>query len=72
MHLIGNQTLFWKDEGSLLDYYGGLVQAHAPEMVQISKYLAADAYFAKKPFVEAVSAVNMFLVTRLRKDSRMQ
>ncbi len=72
MHLIGNQTLFWKEEGSLLDYYAGLVQAHAPEMVQISKYLAADAYFAKKPFVEAVSAANMFLVTRLRKDSRMQ
>ena len=72
MHLIGNQTLFWKEQGSLLDYYGVLIQAHAPEMLAISKYLAADAYFAKRPFVEAVTQANMFLVTRLRKDAKMK
>ncbi|MGH1337833.1 MAG: hypothetical protein ACRBFS_17060 [Aureispira sp.] len=72
MHLIGNQTLFWKEEGSLLDYYGCLVQAHSTELRKISKYLVVDAYFAKKPFVEVVSGIDMFLVTRLRKDSRMQ
>lgn len=72
MHFIGNQSLFWEEQGSLIDYYGSLIQAHAPEMRSISKYLVADAYFAKRPFVEAVSEADLFLVTRLRKDAKMQ
>lgn len=72
MHLIGHQTLFWEEQGSLLDYYSVLIQAYALEMRTISKYLVADAYFAKKTFVDAVSQVNMFLITRLRKDAKMK
>jgi len=72
MHFIGNQTLFWEEQGSLIDYYGALIQAHAPEMRLMSKYLVADAYFAKRPFVEAVYKADMFLVTRLRKDAKMR
>ena len=72
MHFVGNQTLFWEEQGSLLDYYGALIEAHAPEMQSISQYLVADAYFAKRPFVEAVTKANMFLVTRLRKDAKMK
>ncbi len=54
-YLIGNQTLYWKEQGGLLKYYAAVIQAHTPVMVKLSKYLVVDAYFAKKGFIDAVT-----------------
>ncbi|MFK7978848.1 MAG: transposase [Saprospiraceae bacterium] len=69
MHLIANQTLGDKEYPSLLIYYAALVSFHAENLKKVSKYLAADAYFSKKPFVDEVCATGLELISRLRDDA---
>lgn len=69
MHLIANQTLCDKEYSSLLVYYAALVSFHAENLLKVSKYLAADAYFSKKPFVDEVCATGLELISRLRDDA---
>ncbi|MDP2339308.1 MAG: transposase [Bacteroidota bacterium] len=54
---------------NLLTYYASLVSENAEKFKGFSKYVLADAYFAKRPFVEAVLSVDMHLISRLRDDS---
>lgn len=69
MHLIANQTLSDGEYPSLLVYYAALVSFHAENLKKVSKYLAADAYFSKKPFVDEVCATGLELISRLRDDA---
>jgi len=54
---------------NLLTYYASLVRENAEKFKGFSNYVLADAYFAKRPFVEAVLSVDMHLISRLRDDS---
>ena len=54
---------------NLLTYYASLVRENAEKFKGFSNYVLADAYFAKKPFVEAVLSADMHLTSRLRDDS---
>jgi len=57
---------------TLLAYYGSLITKDAEEFRKISKYIVADAYFSKLPFLDAVSKAKLFLVSRLRDDSNLR
>ena len=62
-----------KSQGSdLLTHYGKLVVEHAKDWLAFSKYLLADAYFSKKPFVEHVLNAGMHIVSRLRDDADLK
>lgn len=54
---------------TLLGHYGDLVTKNAMGFKKISQYLLADAYFSKAPFLAAVLASEMHLISRLRDDS---
>lgn len=56
------------DRESLLDYYADIVEQRKEELLKVSKYLVADAYFSRNPFVRRVVDAGFFLVSRLRKN----
>ena len=58
-----------KKELNLLSYYGSLVIENTAKFKQITEYIVADAYFSKKPFVDAVIEGKLHLISRLRDDS---
>lgn len=54
---------------NLLTYYASLVTENAEKFKEFSYYIIADAYFSKKPFVDAMLSVRLHLISRLRDDS---
>lgn len=54
---------------NLLSYYANLVVENAEKFKEFTDYMVADAYFSKKPFVDAVLLAGMHLISRLRDDS---
>ncbi|MCK9641472.1 MAG: transposase [Prolixibacteraceae bacterium] len=54
---------------TLLSYYASLVGENATSFKEYSHYILADAYFAKRPFVDAVLSTGMHFISRLRDDS---
>jgi len=54
---------------NLLTYYASLVTANAARFKEFSNYIVADAYFSKRPFVEAVKSGGLEFISRLRADS---
>jgi hypothetical protein len=40
--------------------------------LRLSRYVAADAYFAREPFVDTLLGEGVQLITRLRKDARLR
>ncbi len=54
---------------NLLSYYASLVTDNGQKFKEFTNYLVADAYFSKKPFVEAVLSSELHLISRLRRDS---
>ncbi|MEI6277643.1 MAG: transposase [Prolixibacteraceae bacterium] len=54
---------------TLLSYYASLVTENAASLKEYSNYVLADAYFAKRPFVDAVLSTGMHFISRLRDDS---
>lgn len=71
MHLCAYQTMELK-QTSLLSYYCDLVTQKSVQLLKTSKYLVADAYFSKKPFVDAVCKGGLDLVSRFRTDVVLQ
>jgi len=58
---------------SLMEHYVSLLQAQRGRLEQLAVgYVTADAYFAKKSFVEAVLGMKLHLVTRLRQDANLR
>ena len=58
------------DKGlNLLTYYASLVTENAEKFKEFTDYIVADAYFSKKPFVDAVLSTGLHLISRLRNDS---
>jgi len=54
---------------NLLTYYASLVIENSKKFKEFSDYLIADAYFSKKPFVDAVLLAELHFISRLRDDS---
>lgn len=54
---------------NLLSHYASLVTDYAKQFKAFSDYIVADAYFSKRPFVEAVKLTSLEFISRLRDDS---
>ena len=54
---------------NLLTYYASLVTENAKKFKEFSDYMVADAYFSKKPFVDAILLSGLHFISRLRDDS---
>lgn len=54
---------------NLLTYYASLVTENAIGFKEFSDYMVADAYFSKKPFVDAITSSGLHFLSRLRDDS---
>jgi hypothetical protein len=72
-HLEAVQTLIEdKQATSLTDWYVNVIKGRKETLCSISKYLVADAWFSKKPFVEQIIEMDMHLVSRLRDDADLK
>jgi hypothetical protein len=54
---------------NLLTYYASLVIDNAKKFKEFSDYMVADAYFSKRPFVDAVLSSGLHFISRLIDDS---
>jgi Transposase DDE domain len=61
-----------KGEENLRAYYAKLITAQAEELRTTSKYITFDAYFSKKPFVDAICAEGFVLISRMQRRSYMR
>jgi len=72
-HLEAVQTLIQdKEATSLTDWYISVLKQRIEAISSISKHLVADAWFSKKPFVDAVTDMDMHLICRLRDDADLK
>jgi hypothetical protein len=55
-----------------LDWYGNVLFERKETLAKLSSYIVADAFFAKKPFVDRVLAIEMHLIGRLRDDADLK
>jgi hypothetical protein len=70
-HLEAVQTLN-TEEQTLTDWYAGVISDRKETLMGISKYLVADAWFSKKPFVDQIVSLEMHLISRLRDDADLK
>lgn len=68
-HLEAVQTLNVANHESLLTYYASILVDRKDELLAISKYIVADAYFSKAPFVSCLNKNGFEVVSRLRDDA---
>ncbi len=61
-----------EQDDNLLNWYGKILTDRKDTLVKLSRYLVADAYFSKKPFVEAILSMDMHLISRLRDDADLK
>jgi hypothetical protein len=61
-----------KGEENLRAYYARLITNQAEELLKTSKYITFDAYFSKKPFVDAICASGLVLISRMQRRSYMR
>jgi hypothetical protein len=71
-HLEAIQTVGRDSEESLLDYYASVPELRSQALLRISKYLVADAYFSRNPFIGRVREAGFHLISRLRKDAHLR
>jgi len=73
-HLEAVQTLPDKenDQENLCSWYARILKERKETLLQISTLLVCDAWFSKKPFVDAVLEMDMHLVSRLRDDADLR
>jgi hypothetical protein len=65
-----NAETLKKESKNLLIHYAELIIKRKDELSKLSKYLAVDAYFSKKVYVDKILAETFFeIVSRLRGDS---
>ncbi len=57
---------------SLLDWYSYVIEKRKDSLLEISNIIVADAYFAKRPFVEKVNSLGFHLVSRLPNNASLR
>ena len=68
-HLEAVQTVGrLSDQESLLDYYADIIQERKEDLLKVSKYVVADAYFSRNPFIRRIVGTGFHLISRLRKN----
>ena len=72
LHLEAVQTIHLQQDESLLGFYARSITERADLLKQVSSHLLVDAYFSRRPFIEAMQGVGFHVVTRLRKDARLR
>ena len=72
-HLEAIQTPTHRDNKkkgiTLLDWYADIIVQRKETLLLISKYLVADAYFSKKPFVNKIIDAGFHAISRFRNDA---
>ena len=59
-----------QDNGlTLVDWYAAAIRKHIDQILSITRYVVADAYFSKKNFVEQILGCSLHLVSKLRDDA---
>ena len=59
-----------QDNGlTLVDWYAAAIRKHIEQILSITRYVVADAYFSKKNFVEQIRGCSLHLVSKLRDDA---
>ena len=76
-HLEAVQTPTYKDinkkDMTLLIWYATIIVQRKDALTAISKYLVADAYFSKRPFVDKIlDNTDLHVISRLRKDADLK
>lgn len=72
MHLIAFQTVNQQADETLLGFYTRGILQRAQSLQQSSKYVVADAYFAKAPFIDPLCLAGFEVITRLRRDAHLR
>ena len=70
-HLEAMQTVN-TDEQSLTSWYANVIFQRKDALASLSRYIVADAWFSKKPFVDSVVSMGMHLISRLRDDADLR
>ena len=70
-HLEAKQTVFDSQKENLVSHYAKLLIDRKNELQQLSKYVVADAYFAKETFISKLRIHDFEVVTRLRDDANL-
>ncbi len=60
------------DQSTLLDWYADSLCQRKESLRKLSKYLVADAFFSKRPFLEQIRTLEMHLISRLRDDADLK
>ncbi len=71
-HLLGFQTIDLRDDEKLIAFYVRKIMEKKDDLLKISKYLVADAYFSKVTFVKPFVDAGFHIVSRLRDDADLQ
>lgn len=72
LHLEAVQTIDILETETILEYYARQIVSRMKCFKEISSLLAVDAFFSRKPFIDAMRKENLHVVTRLRKDIFMR
>lgn len=57
---------------TLYKWYADVIVRYKKELMYVSKYIVADAAFAKNTFIDVIMEHGFYLVSRLRDDCRIQ
>src|SRR5690606_12856364 len=71
-HLFGFQTIDLNDQEILIEFYTRKLLERKESLLQISKYMVADAYFSKSKFIQPFIKAGFLVVSRLRDDADLQ
>jgi hypothetical protein len=72
LHLDMAQTVNKDEKETLLGYYASQIIARKDKLLELSKYVAADAYFSRQPFVDELVNNGIELISRFRKDVNLR
>ena len=72
MHYHATQTNALKGEETLRAHYAKGIVDQAPELLKISKNIALDAFFSKKPFVDSICGAGFTMISRMQKNTYMR
>lgn len=71
-HLHAVQTEVPIEGCNLVDQYVKMITENMPSILGYTKYLAADAYFMKKDFIEPLNKEGLHIITKMRSDANLR
>ena len=72
MHYHASQTSAIKGDETLRSYYAQLIVKQKEDLQKISKIIAFDAFFSKKPFTDAICDAGFTMISRMQKNTYMR